>query len=89
MRRHGKFHGFVVDGFMGRVGKDDRHLVLSGGQADQNHRLAAGVRPVPGGVIHHNVNMADTRSDFQRVWPKYRLNAQVFSPVLNKDSAFT
>ncbi|SAA25789.1 Uncharacterised protein [Enterobacter hormaechei] len=87
--RHGEFNGFMVDGFMRRVGNDDRHLVLSCGQPDQDHRLAAGISPVPGRVIHHNVNMADTRSDFQRVGSKYRFNAQVFDTLLNKDRTFT
>lgn len=40
---------------------------------------------MPGGVIHHDMDMADTWCDLQRIGPEYRLDAQVFSPVLNKD----
>ena len=87
--RYGEFNGFMVDGLMRRVGNDDGYLVFPGGQPDQDHRLAAGFSPVPGRVIHHYVNMADTRSDFQRVGSKYRFNAQVFDAVLNKDRTFT
>ena len=39
-------------------------------------------------VIYHDVDVADARCDFQRVGPKYRFNAQVFGPVLNKHRAF-
>lgn len=89
MRRHGEFKGFMVERLMRRVGQYNGHLVFSGGQSHQNHRLTAGVRPVPGRVIHHNVNMADARSDFQRIGSKDRFYAQVFNTVLNKDSPLT
>ncbi len=89
MRRHGELKGFMVERLMCRVGQDNGHLVFSGGQSHQNHRLTAGVRPVPGCVIHHNVNMADARSDFQCVGSKDRFNPQVFNTVLNKDGTLT
>ncbi|GAB7448037.1 hypothetical protein OUHCRE12_24810 [Enterobacter kobei] len=43
---------------------------------------------MPRRVIYHDVDVADARCDFQRVGPKYRFNAQVFGPVLNKHRAF-
>jgi hypothetical protein len=43
--------------------------VFTGGQTHQNHRLSAGVSPVPRRVIHHDVDVADARCDFQRVGP--------------------
>lgn len=73
---------------MRRVSQDDRYLVLAGGQPHQDHRLAAGVSPVPRRTVHHHVNVPDARGHLERLGAEYRLDAQVFGPVLNKHRAF-
>lgn len=89
MRRYGEFDGFVVERLVRRVGQNNRHLVFTGGESHQNHRLSAGVSPVPRRVIHHHVNVPDARGDLERFRSEYRLDAQVFGTVLDKHRAFT
>ena len=86
--RDGEFKGFVVERLMRRVGQNNRHLVLTGGQPHQDHRLSAGVSPVPRRAVHHHVNVPDARGDLERVGAEYRLDAQVFGLVLDKHRAF-
>ena len=86
--RDGEFNGFVVERLVRRVSQDDRYLVLAGGQPHQDHRLAAGVSPVPRRTVHHHVNVPDARGHLERLGAEYRLDAQVFGPVLNKHRAF-
>ncbi|MNP71322.1 hypothetical protein D3C76_1676940 [compost metagenome] len=59
------------------------------GQPHQNDRLTAGIGPVPGIVIHDDVDMADARRYFERLGPEYGFNVHVLGAVLNKDCAFT
>ncbi|KAI3489491.1 hypothetical protein L1887_46537 [Cichorium endivia] len=73
---------------MRRVGQNNGHLVFTGGQPYQDHRFSAGVSPVPWRVIHHHVNVPDARGDLERVGAEYRLDAQVFGPILYKHRAF-
>ena len=86
MGRDGEFNGFVVERLVRRVGQNNRHLVLTGGQTHQDHRLSAGVSPVPRRVIHHHVNVTDARGDLERLGAEYRLDAQVFGTVLDRKS---
>lgn len=88
MGRYGEFKGFVIDRLMGRIGQNNRDLVFTGGQSHQNHRLSAGIRPVPRCVIHHHVNVSDARGHPERIRTEHRLDTQIFDAILNKDRPF-
>ena len=84
---HAESHRFTGDDFMRRVGQFDQHFVWARFQADYDHRLTARVDKVPGRVVDGNVDMADAWRDIEGGFAEHRDHAQIFSPVLNEDSA--
>ena len=47
--------------------------------------LAARIHPMPGSVIHCEVEMSDPRRHIERPGPEHRQDAQIFGPILNDD----
>jgi hypothetical protein len=86
---HAESHRFAGDDFVHRVGQLDQHFVWARFQADYDHRLTARVDKVPGRVLDGNVDMADAWRDIEDGFAEHRDHAQIFSPVLNEDSAQT
>src|ERR1700722_3253627 len=67
------------------IGKFDQDAMRSRGQALDDQWLAARVHPMPGSVIHGEVEMSDPRRHIERPGPKHRHDAQIFGPILNDD----
>lgn len=66
------------------IGEDDLDTMRTGRKADEDHGLTTRIRPVPGRPIDRDVDVADTRTDFERFGTEYRLDSKIFGAVLNE-----
>ena len=64
---HRERDGLAGDDLVRRVGQLEQHVVRTRAQANQYHRLTAGIDEVPRRVVHCYVEMTDARRHVERL----------------------
>ena len=75
----------MVDHPVHWISKFEQNAMRSGRQALDDQRLAARIYPMPGPVVHGDVEMSDPRRDIDRTGTERRHDSKVFGPMLNDD----
>lgn len=65
--REGEGHGRAIERLVIGVRKGDLDLMRPRREANDDQDLSAGVRPVPGRLIDHDMDMTDTGRHFERL----------------------
>ena len=85
--RNGDPYHLLINRLMVGVDQFDEDLVRPRREAIDDDRIAAGVCPVPHGVIDRHVDVSDPGSHVERGRSKDLHNVQVLGTILNKQHA--
>jgi hypothetical protein len=77
----------AVDDFVGWIGKLDENFMLPCGKPLDDEWLTARIDPVPGRLIHGDVEVPDTGRSIESSRAKDRHNPQVLRPVPDDNEA--
>jgi hypothetical protein len=66
------------------VREDDLDLIRPRTETNDHQLLSAGVCPAPGRVIDHDMDVSDTRRNFECLGPKHRHDPKVHRMILNE-----
>ena len=85
--RNGDPYHFLINRLMVGIDQLDEDRVRPGCEAIDNDGIAAGVFPVPGGVIDRHVDVPNRGNHCERRRSKDRHNVQVLGTILNEQHA--